>query len=142
MVDETISVVSNGADTTTVHQELSRHQTDASFTIPMEAFEKMYLSPQNRVKGDLRNTFANPTPLALMGFLLAATPFSCSLMGWRGAGGGGAAIVGPLYLFGGVLQIVGAVMEWVIGNTFSLVVFGAFGKCNPKCRLVGRKTCG
>lgn len=29
----------------------------------------------------------------LAGFLLALTPLSCDLMGWRGAGGGGAASV-------------------------------------------------
>jgi hypothetical protein len=34
-----------------------------SITISPELFEKLYLSPQNAVKGGLRNTFANPTPL-------------------------------------------------------------------------------
>lgn len=34
-----------------------------SVTISNEMFEKLYLNPQNRVKGDLRKTFANPTPL-------------------------------------------------------------------------------
>lgn len=34
-----------------------------SFTISPEMFEKMYLSPENQVKGDLRKTFGNPTPL-------------------------------------------------------------------------------
>jgi hypothetical protein len=28
-----------------------------------EMFEKLYLTPQNKVKGDLRSTFGNPTPM-------------------------------------------------------------------------------
>jgi hypothetical protein len=28
-----------------------------------EQFEQLYLSPQNAVKGELRRTFANPTPV-------------------------------------------------------------------------------
>jgi hypothetical protein len=28
-----------------------------------ELFEKLYLSPMNKVKGDLRQTFGNPTPM-------------------------------------------------------------------------------
>lgn len=38
-------------------------QTGASITISREMFEKLYLSPENNVKGDLRKTFGNPTPL-------------------------------------------------------------------------------
>lgn len=49
-------------------------------------------------------------------------------MGWRGAGGGGAATIGTYYFFGGMLQIFGAFLEWIIGNTFVYVVFGAFGE--------------
>lgn len=38
------------------------HRAD-SLSISPEVFEKLYLSPKNKVKGDLRGTFANPTPL-------------------------------------------------------------------------------
>ena len=48
-------------------------------------------------------------------------------MGWRGSGGGGAATIGVFYFFGGMLQIIGSVMEWIIGNTFPCVVFGSYG---------------
>ena len=34
------------------------------------------------------------SPRALIGFLLSLTPLSCDLMGWRGAGGNGAASTG------------------------------------------------
>jgi uncharacterized protein len=42
---------------------LKRIRTAGSISISPELFEKMYLSPQNQVKGDLRKTFGNPTPL-------------------------------------------------------------------------------
>ncbi|KAM3433799.1 hypothetical protein MY4824_005793 [Beauveria thailandica] len=104
------------------------HQVQ-SVTITNEMFEKLYLNPANsRVKRhDFRQTFANPTPLPLLGFLIASTPLSCALMGWRGAGGGGAATIGTFYFFGGMLQILGAILEWIIGNTFVYIVFGSFG---------------
>jgi len=86
---------------------LKRIRTAGSISISPELFEKIYLSPQNVVKGDLRKTFGNPTPVyvhrlpqisiandnlsALLGFLLSLSPLSADLMGWRGAGGNGAA---------------------------------------------------
>ena len=42
---------------------LKRIRTVGSISISPELFEKIYLSPQNAVKGDLRKTFGNPTPL-------------------------------------------------------------------------------
>lgn len=36
---------------------LKRIQTTGSLSISPELFEKIYLSPQNRVAGDLRKTF-------------------------------------------------------------------------------------
>ncbi|KAL8860785.1 MAG: hypothetical protein Q9178_002815 [Gyalolechia marmorata] len=106
---------------------LGRMRTAGSVNISSEMFEKLYLSPENRVKGDLRNTFGNPTPIALVGFLLSLTPLACDLMGWRGAGGNGAASTGAFFFFGGVLMILGAIGEWILGNTFPFVVFGTFG---------------
>ncbi|KAK3069532.1 hypothetical protein LTR53_012050 [Teratosphaeriaceae sp. CCFEE 6253] len=108
-------------------EALRRIRTTGSLSISPELFEKLYLSPQNRVAGELRKTFGNPTPLALIGFLLSLSPLSCILMGWRGAGGAGASDVGVYFGFGGVLMILGAVGEWIIGNTFPFVVFGSFG---------------
>ena len=68
-------------------------------------------------------------------------------MGWRGAGGSGAASTGKsrvsmaklrnlytdmtqgvFFFFGCLLMILGAVGEWIIGNTFPFVVFGTFGR--------------
>lgn len=60
-----------------------------SLSLSPDVFEKLFLSPQSPVKGDARKTFGNPTPLALVGFLLSSTPLACTLLGWRGAGGSG-----------------------------------------------------
>ncbi|KAK1059079.1 hypothetical protein LTR74_012871 [Friedmanniomyces endolithicus] len=104
-------------------EPLARAETSQSVTLTMEQFEKLYLTPANKVSGDLRRTFANPTPLPLLGFLIASTPLAAALMGWRGAGGGGAATIGTYYFFGGLLQIIGSLLEWVFGNTFVYIVF-------------------
>ncbi|KIV83634.1 hypothetical protein PV11_05640 [Exophiala sideris] len=72
-------------------ENLEHIRSVSSINMSPELFEKLYLSPQNAVRGDLRRTFANPTPVALVGFCLGLTPLSCDLMGWRGAGGAGAA---------------------------------------------------
>lgn len=106
---------------------LRKIQTSGSISISPELFEKIYLSPQNKVAGDLRKTFGNPTPLALVGFLLCLSPLSCDLMGWRGAGGNGAASTGVYFFFGGLLMILGGFGEFILGNTFPFVVFSSFG---------------
>lgn len=106
---------------------LNRIRTAGSISISPELFEKLYLSPENKVAGELRKTFGNPTPIALVGFLLSLTPLSCDLMGWRGAGGNGASDIGVYFFFGGLLMILGSVGEWIVGNTFPFVVFGTFG---------------
>jgi len=48
-------------------------------------------------------------------------------MGWREAAGGGAALIGVFYFFGGALQMIGSLLERILGNTFSFVVFGSYG---------------
>ncbi|MCJ1452169.1 hypothetical protein MMC28_002511 [Mycoblastus sanguinarius] len=106
---------------------LNKIRTANSVTISPELFEKIYLNPQSAVKGDLRATFGNPTPLALLGFLLSLSPLSCELMGWRGAGVDGIATVGAYYFIGGFLMSLGGILEFFLGNTFSFVVFCSFG---------------
>jgi len=61
---------SNGANTSHMNDPnmshgaaLNRLRTAGSISISPEMFEKLYLSPQNNVKGDLRKTFGNPTPM-------------------------------------------------------------------------------
>ncbi|KAL4862133.1 hypothetical protein BDV12DRAFT_203351 [Aspergillus spectabilis] len=109
---------------------LNRTKTAESVFLPIsrETFEKLYLSPKHpAVAGDLRKKLGNPTPICLMGFLLASTPNACILMGWRGAGGSGGAIL-PVYIFfGGFVQVLGGIGEWIIGNTFSCALFFTYG---------------
>jgi hypothetical protein len=42
---------------------LERVRSAGLLTISPEMFEKLYLNPKTTVKGDLRSTFGNPTPL-------------------------------------------------------------------------------
>jgi hypothetical protein len=102
---------------------MAQIQRAASISMSPELFEKFYLSPQNKVSGDLRKTFANPTPLAVLGLAMALTPFSCDVMGWRGAGGNGAASIGSYYFMGGMLMIIGAIGEWIMGEPPLLINF-------------------
>lgn len=46
-------------------EEMNRVHTNASVAIPNELFEKIYLNPRVSVKGELRKTFANPTPMSV-----------------------------------------------------------------------------
>jgi hypothetical protein len=51
---------------------------------------------------------------ALIGFLLALSPLSAELMGWRGTGAApavGSADIGIYFFFGGLLMILGSVGE-------------------------------
>lgn len=106
---------------------LRKIKTTGSLSISPELFEKIYLSPQNKVAGELRKTVGNPTPIALVGFLLSLTPLSCDLMGWYGAGQNGAAGIGFYIGFGGVCMLLGGIGEWILGNTFPATVFTSFG---------------
>lgn len=47
---------------------------------------------------------------ALGGFLLALNPLCMALLGWRGAGGLGAAETALYFFFGGVLMVVGGIL--------------------------------
>ncbi|KAL1979774.1 hypothetical protein VTN96DRAFT_5202 [Rasamsonia emersonii] len=108
-------------------EALERIRATGSLSISPELFEKIYLSPKNTVKGDLRSILGNPTPLGLAGFLLSLSPLSAELLGWRGAGGDGAATIGVFYFTGGLLLTIAAVLEFILGNTFIFVVFGTYG---------------
>jgi len=128
---DSVNGARNGYDLHHDHHDedtaLRRLRTAGSLSISPELFEKIYLSPKNQVSNNIRSTFGNPTPLALSGFLLSLSPLSNVLLGWRGSGGLGAAEVGAYYFFGGMLMILGSILEFILGNTFPFVVFGTFG---------------
>ncbi|GAA6008425.1 hypothetical protein JCM11491_004471 [Sporobolomyces phaffii] len=100
-----------------------------SIQLTQEQFERLYLEPGGRKsKGDLSKRFANPTPLGIASFLLCLTPFSAYLMGWAGTTAGAApTLVGAMLFMGGLGLTVAAILEWVLGNTFTVVVFFTFG---------------
>ncbi|GAA5989817.1 hypothetical protein JCM10908_002332 [Rhodotorula pacifica] len=100
-----------------------------SVQLSPEQFERLYLQPGGtKAKGDLAKRFGNPTPLGIASFLLCLTPFSCFLMGWTGVSTAAAAtLVGAMYCVGGVGLTLAGIFEWVLGNTFTSVVFITFG---------------
>ncbi|CAH0023759.1 unnamed protein product [Clonostachys rhizophaga] len=109
-------------------EAIDRVHTAAALSISPELFEQLYLAPKTAVRGELRQTFGNPTPIALGGFLLCTTPLSMILLEWQGAGGiAGAANVGSYFFLGGLLLVLGGIGEWIIGNTFPSTVFCTFG---------------
>ncbi|KAF3345543.1 Calnexin-like protein [Verticillium dahliae VDG2] len=77
-------------------EALRRMRTAGSISMSPELFEKLYLSPQNVVKGDLRKTFGNPTP------------------------------IGAYFFSGGLLMFLGGLLEWILGNTLPSVIFLTF----------------
>ena len=44
-------------------EHLNHIKTNGSISMSPEMFEKLYLAPEQKVKGELRRTFANPTGL-------------------------------------------------------------------------------
>lgn len=54
-------------------------------------------------------------------------------MGWRGAGGNGAATTGVFFFFGGLLMILGGLGEFLLGNTFPFVGMSFVKTASPRC---------
>ncbi|KAK9365044.1 GPR1/FUN34/yaaH family-domain-containing protein [Lipomyces kononenkoae] len=127
--DFDVEAARNKEDTSLNSREdaLSRMRTAHSITMSPELFEKLYLSPEKAVKGNLRQTFANPTPLAILAHSVCSAPLGCDLLGLRGAGQFGAASTGAYVFVGGLLLVISGIFEFVLGNTFSFVVFCSFG---------------
>ncbi|KAI2643647.1 GPR1/FUN34/yaaH family-domain-containing protein [Xylaria nigripes] len=99
-------------------------------SITPEILEQLYLSQKLRVPIEMPvpHRFAKTTAIALGGFLACSTPLSMILLGWQGAGGfGGAANVGTYFVYGGLLELIAGIGEWVHGNTFACTVFFIFG---------------
>ncbi|CAK7233971.1 hypothetical protein SBRCBS47491_008790 [Sporothrix bragantina] len=125
---DTIHTSGQNSDAEKGHMDALRETTtNRSVVMSAEMFEKLYLSPHNKVKGELRQTYGNPTPMALVGLLLCLSPLSCTLMGWRGASGFAASIIPAYFFLGGMLMFVSGLLEWVLGNSFPSIVFCSVG---------------
>ncbi|KAK2070055.1 hypothetical protein P8C59_004588 [Phyllachora maydis] len=99
----------------------------SSMTISPEFLEKAYCGGQLPPMVTLRTPFGDPTPIAIVGFIISMGPLSCDLMGWRGAPVSGMAGLAMYFFFGGMLMLIGGILSWVVGNTFPSVVFTSFG---------------
>ncbi|KAJ9110204.1 hypothetical protein QFC20_003056 [Naganishia adeliensis] len=102
-----------------------------SVQLTPEQFEKLYLQPGGMGaprQEDFTKRFGNPTVLGLAVFLVTLTPLSCYFMGFMGSTTDSAlTLMGTLYFSAGLGLYLSAILEWLIGNTFPFVVFGAFG---------------
>ncbi|KAJ5771435.1 uncharacterized protein N7511_003486 [Penicillium nucicola] len=131
MTNKTMNIDMFQNNSKTSHQDVggmpNLTQVPTSIILSAEPFERLYLSPMMHRQSSLTKNLGNPTPLGLGAFVLTASPLSCCLMTWRGAGGGGAAFNAVLILFGGLLLILSSILEFILGNTFSSVVFGHLG---------------
>lgn len=72
----------NGSMSAEDHEERMRNVLTQIQTISPDLFEKVYLGPKNDVSGDLRKTFANPTPVAVLGFAVGLFPLSIEFSKW------------------------------------------------------------
>ncbi|KAH8686040.1 hypothetical protein BGZ60DRAFT_543293 [Tricladium varicosporioides] len=97
LLEKDFSAVPLGNETR--DESLTHVRTAGSIAISPELFEKLYLTPAHKVKGDLRYKFANPTPLQGSSY----------------------------YWFGGGLQLIAGILEFVLGNTFPFIVLSSFG---------------
>lgn len=61
--NEKLDGTNNSRKASNTNTILSPVETHGSITLTPEMFEKLYFSPQTEVKGDLRKTFGNPTPM-------------------------------------------------------------------------------
>ncbi|KAG4293502.1 hypothetical protein FPRO06_00087 [Fusarium proliferatum] len=99
-----------------------------SIRLPLDVVEYLCSQSKNSTGHTQRQRLGNPAPVGLGGFLLCATPVSLSLLELQGVGGfAAAANIGAYLGLGSVMLILGGIGEWVLGNTFSSVVFCLFG---------------
>jgi len=97
-------------------------------TLSPQQFESLYLQPRLAGRTNLVRQVANAAPLGVSSFLLAHMPLAMDLLGFQGADGdSGLATLGAFYACAGIGLYLASIMEWVVGNTFPMVVFGTFG---------------
>ena len=68
---------------------------------------------------------ANPAPLGLSGFALTTLVLSTFNAGLLSSGSG--VVLGLAAFYGGLAQLLAAVLEWRAGNTFGYVAFFTYG---------------
>jgi succinate-acetate transporter protein len=92
-----------------------------------DQYERLFFQP-NAAKGDLAKRLGNPTLLGLLGFLVPFSVILFSLLDFQGSSAASlTAVSGTFYAFGGLALILAGVGEFILGNTFPMVVFVIFG---------------
>ncbi|KAF5391959.1 hypothetical protein D9757_003267 [Collybiopsis confluens] len=85
-----------------------------------EQYERLLLNASPKV--------GNPTPLALISFIMVLAPTAFVQMGWGSSSLASSPVfVGSYYLLGGLALIIAGVMEWIVGNTLACIVDMMFG---------------
>jgi hypothetical protein len=74
-------------------------------------YERLSVTPRHCKRSIRQVSPQTNARSALIGFLLSLTPLSWTLMGWRGAGGSGAASIGWYFFAGGMLMVLGGIGE-------------------------------
>jgi len=104
------------------------HRQMTTVTLSPEQFEMLYMQPKTAGAGANASRVGNPTPWGVAVFILATWPLSMTLLNFQGADSQSSlAELGTFYGAAGIGLYITAVMEWICGNTFPMVVFGTFG---------------
>lgn len=72
----------------------------------------------------IKDTFANPAPLGLLGFGMTTVLLNIHNAGLYPLG---AMILGMGLFYGGIAQIIAGIMEWKKNNTFGTTAFTSYG---------------
>nr|OQO19133.1 hypothetical protein B0A51_12988 [Rachicladosporium sp. CCFEE 5018] len=108
------------------HDKASANDANhATTTLAPEDSQQPHPASERHTMSAPVQRFANPTPLALMGFVISTFTFAMVLMGWGGAN----SLIGVLGIFfftGPVLMGLATIFEWIQGNFFQMMICGLF----------------
>ncbi|KAK5108102.1 hypothetical protein LTR62_008756 [Meristemomyces frigidus] len=125
--------MSNGidfkADHTTTLDEGSPLSRERTVTLSNEQYERLFFQPEAPRRGDAAKRFGNPSLLGLLGFLVPYTGTILTLCQFSGAVPPYTLVglTGDYYMIGMVAMILAGLMEFILGNTFPMVVFIIYG---------------
>ncbi|KAF1939822.1 plasma membrane ammonium transporter [Clathrospora elynae] len=105
----------------------ANESSPTTVTLTPKLHELLFLNPYTKVVGVLRSRYGNPTPVGVLGLCVAIISLAVSFMGWHGAVGLGIATCIVSIFFGSMLMILAGVGEFLLGNTFPMIVFFTYG---------------
>ncbi|KAF8586224.1 hypothetical protein K439DRAFT_1631833 [Ramaria rubella] len=104
------------------------HRSMTTVTLTPAQFEALYLQPSRSGGSLLARKLGNAAPLGVSAFLLAHLPLTFDLLGFQSAdANSGLAILGAFYACAGFGLYAAGIFEFIVGNTFPMVVFITFG---------------